>query len=76
MDFRRNLGCAIAAMLKEMVHLCDGQEPLLSGERHLTDSNTANILDLLHVTPRLWQAVHVFYRRRAPRPNSLCVGVC
>src|SRR6266536_1829197 len=28
---------------------------------HLPARNTTDILDLLHVTPRLWQAAHVFY---------------
>jgi hypothetical protein len=46
---------------KEMVHLCDGQEALQDAQqRHLPQRNTTNILDLLHVTPRLWQAAHLF----------------
>lgn len=28
---------------------------------HLPSRNLTDILDLLHVTPRLWQAAHVFY---------------
>lgn len=52
--------------VKEMVHLCDGQEPLWEARaRHLTQRNTVNILDLLHVTPRLWQAAHVFYSEKS-----------
>jgi hypothetical protein len=48
--------------VKEMVHLCDGQESLRHARmRHLPARNTTDILDLLHVTPRLWQAAHVFY---------------
>lgn len=47
--------------VKEMVHLCDGQETLWDArEQYLPQRNTTNILDLLHVTPRLWQAAHVF----------------
>ena len=47
---------------KEMVHLCDGQESLWqTRQQHLPARNTTDILDLLHVTPRLWQAAHVFY---------------
>jgi hypothetical protein len=47
---------------KEMVHLGDGQEALWQARRaHLPARNTTDILDLLHVTPRLWQAAHVFY---------------
>src|SRR2546430_11127799 len=46
---------------KEMVHLCDGQETLWEArERHLPARNMTDILDLLHVTPRLWQAAHLF----------------
>jgi hypothetical protein len=53
----RNPGLA-----KEMIHLGDGQESLWQARRdHLPDRNLTDILDLLHVTPRLWQAAHVFY---------------
>jgi hypothetical protein len=53
----RNPGLA-----KEMVHLGDGQESLWQARRdHLPQRNLTDILDLLHVTPRLWQAAHVFY---------------
>jgi hypothetical protein len=47
---------------QERVHLGDGQEALWQARReHLPDRNLTDILDLLHVTPRLWQAAHVFY---------------
>src|SRR6266446_459776 len=53
----RNPGLA-----KEMVHLGDGQEALWQARQdHLPARNLTEILDLLHVTPRLWQAAHVFY---------------
>ena len=32
---------------------------------HLPKRNTVNVLDLLHVTPRLWQAAHVFYAEKS-----------
>ena len=49
-------------LTKEMVHLGDGQEALWQARReHLPARNLTDILDLLHVTPRLWQAAHVFY---------------
>ena len=52
--------------VKEMVHLCDGQEALWEArERYLPRRNTVNILDLLHVTPRLWQAAHVFHAEKS-----------
>jgi hypothetical protein len=48
--------------VKEMVHLCDGQEALWEArQEHLPRRNTTDILDILHVTPRLWQAAHVFH---------------
>jgi hypothetical protein len=53
----RNPGLA-----KEMVHLGDGQEALWQARQdQLPSRNMTDILDLLHVTPRLWQAAHVFY---------------
>ena len=49
------------------VHICDGQEALWQArDEYLPDSNTANILDLLHVTPRLWQAAKLFHGERSP----------
>jgi len=48
-------------LVKEMVLLHDGQESLWDARRrHLPQRNSTDILDLLHVTPRLWQAAHVF----------------
>lgn len=52
--------------VKEMVHLCDGQEALWDArQQHLARRNTTDILDLLHVTPRLWQAAHVFHPEKS-----------
>ena len=46
---------------KEVVYLSDGQEALWDAqEQYLSGPRTVGILDLLHVTPRLWQAAHVF----------------
>jgi len=48
-------------LVKEMVCLQDGQESLRdAADRHLPRLNRTDILDLLHVTPRVWQAAHVF----------------
>ncbi len=59
--WRRNRGFG-----KEMVHLCDGQELLWNArQEHLPQGNTTDILDLLHVTPRLWQAAHVFHKEKS-----------
>jgi len=46
-----------------LVHLCDGQESLET-DRHLylpSDGPTLDILDLMHVLPRVWEAAHVFH---------------
>jgi hypothetical protein len=52
----RNRGLA-----REMACVQDGQESLWdAAERNLPQRNRSNILDLLHVTPRLWKAAHVF----------------
>jgi hypothetical protein len=45
-----------------LVHLCDGQTSLET-DRHTylpADSRTLDILDLMHVLPRVWEAAHVF----------------
>jgi hypothetical protein len=43
------------------VYLCDGQETLWQAcHEYLPDNNATEILDLLHVTPRLWQAAKLF----------------
>jgi hypothetical protein len=66
--WRRNHGFA-----KEMVHLCDGQQALWDARQaYLPQRNTTNILDLLHVTPRLWQAAHLFYREKSDEAEQ-CV---
>jgi hypothetical protein len=54
---RRNPG-----QVKETVYLCDGQDSLWCDVRdRLPVANARCILDILHVTPRLWRAAHVFY---------------
>jgi hypothetical protein len=46
--------------VKEMVQLYDGQECLWEAARErLPQRHMTGILDLLHVTPRLWQAAHL-----------------
>lgn len=51
---------------KEMVYLHDGQEALWEAcHRHLPRKNATEVLDLLHVTPRLWQAAHVFHPEKS-----------
>ena len=47
---------------KPVVCVMDGQESLWE-ERDVfqDDQTTIDVLDLLHVTPRVWQAAHLFY---------------
>ena len=48
---------------RETVYLMDGQESLWTARRaYLPGAKAVEILDLLHVTPRLWAAAHVFHR--------------
>ena len=55
---RRNPGSR-----REVVYLMDGQEALWEARRaYLPGTNAVEILDLLHVTLRLWAAAHLFYR--------------
>jgi hypothetical protein len=51
---------------REVVYLMDGQESLWEARRtYLPGSNAVEVLDLLHVTPRLWQAAHLFHAERS-----------
>lgn len=46
---------------KPLLYLSDGQEALWCARREWLPERAVDILDLLHVTPRLWQAAHVFH---------------
>jgi hypothetical protein len=45
-----------------LVHLCDGQKSLETDRAAYlpTDANTVDLLDLMHVIPRLWEVAHLF----------------
>lgn len=48
---------------RPLVLLADGQRSLWAdGQRHLAGDDVVEILDLMHVTTRLWDAAHLFYR--------------
>jgi hypothetical protein len=47
---------------KPLVFLSDGQETLWDAYADWLPERAVGILDLLHVTPRLWQAAHVFHK--------------
>jgi hypothetical protein len=46
-----------------LVHLCDGQASLETDRQTYlpSDANTVDILDLMHVLPRVWEAAYVFH---------------
>ena len=46
---------------KPLLFLSDGQESLWEARRDWLPERAVDILDLLHVTPRLWKAAHVFH---------------
>jgi hypothetical protein len=47
---------------KPVLLLMDGQKSLWeAGQRELPKANMIAMLDLLHATPRLWDAAHLFY---------------
>lgn len=47
-----------------LVHLCDGQASLETDRQIYLpeDAYTVDILDLMHVVPRVWEAAHVFHK--------------
>ena len=47
---------------KPLVFLSDGQEALWEARDEWLPERAVDILDLLHVTPRLWKAAHVFHK--------------
>lgn len=51
---------------KPLVFLSDGQETLWQARQEWLPERAIGILDLLHVTPRLWQAAHVFHKEGSP----------
>lgn len=46
-----------------LIHLCDGQASLETDRQTYlpADTHTLDILDLMHVLPRVWEAAHVFH---------------
>jgi hypothetical protein len=46
-----------------LVHLCDGQASLETDRQTYLpeDAHTLDILDLMHVLPRVWEVAHVFH---------------
>jgi hypothetical protein len=55
---------------KPLVFLSDGQETLWDACAEWLPGRAVGILDLLHVTPRLWQAAHVFHAEDSRRAED------
>jgi hypothetical protein len=55
---------------KPLAYLSDGQEALWDARREWLPARGVDILDLLHVTPRLWKAAHVFHREGIPEAEA------
>lgn len=53
---------------RQTICLCDGQESLWQAcDEAIADPDRIDILDLLHVTPRLWQAAKLLYGEKNPQ---------
>ena len=55
---------------KPLVFVSDGQEALWAARQDWLPERTVNVLDLLHVTPRLWKAAHAFHREGSPEAEE------
>ena len=55
---------------KPLAYLSDGQEALWEARREWLPARGVDILDLLHVTPRLWKAAHLFHREERPEAEA------
>jgi hypothetical protein len=55
---------------KPLVFLADGQEALWQARQEWLPQRAVDILDLLHVTPRLWKAAHVFHREKSQQAED------
>lgn len=62
--------------LRPMVFLYDGQEALWDARDQHLPAGGVNILDLLHVTPRLWQAAHVFHKEGSTAAETFVRDRC
>jgi hypothetical protein len=56
---------------RPLVFLSDGQEALWDARADWLPERAVNILDLLHVTPRLWQAAHAFAQEGSAPAETL-----
>lgn len=59
---------------KEVGCVMDGQESLWEGLERLAVPRAVEVLDLLHVTPRLWQAAHAFHKEGSAEAAAFVRG--
>lgn len=59
--FLRSRGGVSRGQGKTIVFIGDGQESLWQARHYFLPERAVDILDILHVTPRLWQAAHAFH---------------
>jgi hypothetical protein len=57
----RGRACDADGAKKPLVFLSDGQEALRNARQEWLPERAVDILDILHVTPRLWKAAHAFH---------------
>jgi hypothetical protein len=55
-----------------LIHLCDGQTSLETDRQTYLpdDACTLDILDLMHVLPRVWEAAHVFHKEASAEASA------
>ena len=55
-----------------LIHLCDGQTSLETDRQTYLpdDGRTLDILDLMHVLPRVWEAAHVFHKEASAEASA------
>jgi hypothetical protein len=51
--------------VRPLVCLYDGQEALWEARRRQLPPSAVEVLDFLHVTPRLWKAAHLFHKEKS-----------
>lgn len=61
---------------RPMVFLYDGQESLWEARQRSLPACGTGILDLLHVTPRLWKAAHVFHPEKSAAAEAFVRDRC
>jgi hypothetical protein len=58
-----------------VVYLMEGQESLWESRReYLPGGKAVEVLDLLHVTPRLWEAAHLFHKKGSGEAKEFVRG--